>query len=198
MLEEPATKASVAEKLDATGSAGPEEVLRNAAAQDDGFADDDLDTIRRLTKEIHEPLKPDSEEMDETENAKPKEPLRDNPIQDDVTIDSGLEEIYKVTQSNHELNKDGIGETEHAGPKGRPGNAAQENVTTDDTGGNAPGELKEPVTEKSAAEGTYKVAGRSTEEPLRDTTTGDSGNHNRWTLTTRGTRARRPVWRISP
>ena len=90
LLEEPATKTSVDEKLDATGSAGPKEVLRNAAAQDDGFADDDLDTIRKLTEEIHEPLKADSEEMDETKNAEPEEPLRDNPIQNDVAVNSGL------------------------------------------------------------------------------------------------------------
>ena len=70
-----------------------------------------------------------------------------------------------------------IGKTEGAGPEERPGNAAQENVTIDDTGGGDPGQLKEPDTEKSAAEGTYEAAGRSTEEPLRDTTTDDSGNH---------------------
>ena len=71
LLEEPATKTSVAEKCDSTWGAGPEEMLRNAAAQDDGSADNDLDTIRKPPEEI---LKtPKSEDMDETESDRPEE-----------------------------------------------------------------------------------------------------------------------------
>ena len=60
-----------------------------------------------------------------------------------------------------------------------PRNAAQENVTTDYTGGNNPGEMKDPDTKKSAPKGTHEAAGRSTEESLRDTTSEESGDHGR-------------------
>ena len=157
LLEEPATKRSVAEKLDAMGDASPEEMLRNAVAQDDGSANDDLDTIHKRTKDIHEPIKSNSEDMDETENA--KEPLRDNFIQDCIDVNSDLEEIHEATKRNYETAKVEIGETEDAGPEEMPGNAAQEDVTTDDTGRDDPGKLKKPDTETPVPKGSTRLQG---------------------------------------
>ena len=48
----------------------------------------------------------------------------------------------------------GIGETKDAGPKDMPRNTAQEDVTADNTGGDIPDELKEPVADSEKMDET--------------------------------------------
>ena len=131
----------------------PEVMLRNAAAHDNGSANDDLEMDRKLTKETHAPLKTDTKDMDEIENDKSKELLRSMFTQADIVLDNNLEEIHEATQRNRELAKVEIGEMEGVGPGEVPGNAAWEDVATAENKRDVTNKLEGPDAEKAAAEG---------------------------------------------
>ena len=100
-------------------------MLRNAAAQDNGSANDDLEIDHKLTNETHAPLKTD---IDKIENDEAKELLRNKCTQAGIILGNSLEETHEATQRNHEPAKVEIGETVGAGPEEVPGNTAWEDV----------------------------------------------------------------------
>ena len=75
-LEDPAAAMVVAERHVTTGGVDPKEILRNAAAQNNGSANDELEMDHKLTKEIRGPLKIDAKDMDKIEKDESKELLK--------------------------------------------------------------------------------------------------------------------------